>query len=139
MVLVLISRTVRVSPSAYNGSSAKFKLKILPYLKHILNVQLCGQYLSIISFSSHLTSSGDVVTIQQAAIRNYSIMLLILSRAGASDLRNWQNPSEMIAIIITFKSLICHTIFTSTKPMGNKRSGWSAAGEKLCASPDYSS
>jgi len=62
--------------SAYNGSSAKFKLKILPYLKHILNVQLCGQYLSIISFSSHLTSSGDVVTIQQAAIRNYSIMLI---------------------------------------------------------------
>jgi len=43
----------------------------------------------------------------------------------------------MTVIAITFKFSMCYTILTSTKPMGNKLSGWSAAGEKLCASPDY--
>jgi hypothetical protein len=55
MVLVLISCTIRLSPSAYDGSAAEFRLKVLPHLKHILKILLCGQYLSIIS--SFSTSS----------------------------------------------------------------------------------
>jgi hypothetical protein len=42
-VLVLISCTIRLSPSAYDGSAAEFRLKVLPHLKHILKILLCGQ------------------------------------------------------------------------------------------------